>query len=229
LIDQSVARYRKRMEDELVSRVETAIIHLEAHREPVTQAAISRLVGVNKNTLRRNAKVRSLLEQYERLNHHHTKQFLSRENELIAKLEAAIKKLEISGLQITQQTVCGMADIQFRALRNYTRAKSFLVDSVKGHQALLLEEFLSFEEELVVKVERAIQQLEAQGEPVTKKAVAKIIGMSPTTLYHYPRLITLLEQIELKRRLYLAEQARSYQVMLVAKVEEAICHLETLG
>ena len=155
LIDQSVARYQRRMEDELVARVESSITHLEAHGKPVTQAAISKLVGVHRNTLRRNARVRSLLEQFERLNHHHTKQFLLRENELIAKLKVAIKKLEISGLQITQQAVCEMAGIQLSALRNYTRAKILLVNSVKRHPALLLEEFLSSDEELVVKVERS--------------------------------------------------------------------------
>jgi hypothetical protein len=96
-------------------------------------------------------------------------------------------------------------------------ASSAHLDHHRAKRALLSEN------EMVVKVKRAIEHLETSGEPVTQRSVSRIIAMPASSLYYYPKVISILKDVVRDKR----NQSRLVQTQLreeelVTRVLEAI-------
>jgi hypothetical protein len=235
LVEQSVSRYRNRVldqkqqqEEKLVVEVESAIEQLKTQEATITQTALCKSVGVPLGKLRRYPRVRPLLEQYPTQDPSKERRFVARENDLVTRIELAVEELISSEQPLTQSSICEIVGIDSSNLRQYPQARVVLLHLISQHSSGLPKKALEGEE-LVVRVQEAIEELEARGERVTQQAVGKIVGVPPVRLRKYTQLSYLLEQMAVKRRQHISKQRQLHQEEFVEKAKEAIQKLEGLG
>jgi transcriptional regulator with XRE-family HTH domain len=235
LVEQSVSRYRNRVlnqkqqqEEKLVEEVESSIEQFKTQGATITQTALRKSVGVPLGNLRRYPRVRALLEQYPSQDPSKERRFVARENDLVTRIELAVEELISAGQPLTQSSICEIVGVDSSNLRQYPRARVVLLHLISQYGSSRPKKVLSGEE-LVVRVQVAIEELESYGQRVTQQAVGKMIGIPPVRLRKYPQLSHLLEQIAVKRRQHLSKQRRLHQAEIVEKAKEAIQELEALG
>ena len=234
IVEQYRARnHEKRVlqkEDELVRKVEETVRQLKAGGEVITQRAIGEIVGVDPSSLKWYPRVAVLLEQHASKLHYDSRgQSLLRERELMIKIEAAIAQLEATGQPITQRTIARVVEVPLPNLKVYERIDTHLkqVASRRHLDHHRAEEAILSENEMVVKVERAIEHLEASGEPVTQRAVSRIIGIPASSLYYYPKVIAILKSVVRDKKHYSRlVQTQLREDDLGTRVLEAIESLE---
>ncbi|HYT45073.1 MAG TPA: hypothetical protein VEP90_22290, partial [Methylomirabilota bacterium] len=220
-------------EDELHEQVEQAIIRLKDLNKNATQSAISKEVGIPLSELRCYPRVKMLLEQCSsQLYSASRKESLANEDAIIVEVKKAIVQLDTIGAPITQKAIGQIVGIPVSVLRSYSRVYALLMQ-VAGRDRLeqyRTEQAFLHEDELVVKLEKAVELLESLGEPVTQRGVSRIMGLSSATLYYYPKLVSRLNGIvsDKRRQSYLS-QAKTREDELVTKVSEAIEQLQLLG
>ena len=186
-------------EDRIIDEVKEAIAHLESIGVLITQKAISEIVGRPVGALKSYSRVRALLMQVagqDRLEQLHTEQANLHEDELVVQLEEAVKLLESHGEAVTQRAISRIMGLSATALNYYPKLVSRLngMVSKKRRQSKLLQA-KAREDELVIKVLEAIEQLQLLGQTITVIAVARIIKVSDNKLRHYPRVREILKQI----------------------------------
>ena len=86
-----------------------------------------------------------------------------------------------------------------------------------------------FEDELLVKVQAAAQQLRDQGQKVTRRSIGEIVGVDPGNFTAWPRVKALLDELLGVYRPNILIPARQREDALLIKVEQAILQLEQLG
>jgi hypothetical protein len=237
LLEKYSVRKQKRekllCEDELLERVENAIRRLMKLNKNATLKAISKEVGISLSELRCYPRVKTLLEQNS--NHLYAasrEKSLVNEDRIIVEVKKAIAQLDSSGLPITRRAIGEIVGIPVSTLRHYSRVYVLLMQVAGQHHLKQYHsEQASFhEDELVVKLEKAVELLESLGEPVTHRGVSRIMGLSAATLYYYPKLVSRLKGIVSdKRRQSKLSQAKTREDELVTKVSEAIEQLQILG
>jgi Asp-tRNA(Asn)/Glu-tRNA(Gln) amidotransferase A subunit family amidase len=104
------------------------------------------------------------------------------------------------------------------------------VTSIYHEDRRRAEQAILSEDELVAKVEKAVEQLESLGKSVTQRAVSAMIGIPASSLYYYPKVIAFIKGvIKDKRRQSLIVQMQLREEELVKKVGEAIENLRASG
>lgn len=183
-------------EQTLVTEVQQAITQLQQHGQPIRQRAISNIVGLSPTGLRYYPRVRAILQA----NNGHPPP--RNEDELIAKIQAALASLEASGIYITRKAIAALIGVSSCTLMYYPRVKAFLTEHVsqkaQEHRAKHRQRR---ETELVVKVQQAIETLTESEQPLTQKAVCEIVEMSSVNLKRYPGVKRLLQQHNLIKSL----------------------------
>src|SRR5947208_2202590 len=111
-------------ESSLIVHVETAMKQLEALGHPVTQTAISRMLRVPRHKFGMYPRIRTLFEQ--RADQYHHYQTKHREDELLIKVEEALRQLERLRMPLTQKNICAIVGKSPDALRRYPRVKDLL-------------------------------------------------------------------------------------------------------
>ncbi len=174
LLEKYIVRKQKRekllCEDELLERVEKAIRSLMKLNKNATLIAISKEVGISLSELRAYPRVKTLLEQSSsQLYSASREKWLVNEDRIIVEVKKAIAQLDSSGLPITQKAIGEIVGIPVSTLRHYSRVYALLRQVAGQHR---LEQYHSeqanfHEDELVVKLEKAVELLESLGEPVT--------------------------------------------------------------
>lgn len=210
--------------------VQRAIAYLEEIGEPATTRRIGNLVGVDPTYFRDHPHINMLLK--ESMMKYHTfydlKRNQEKEEELLLKVEVAIQELEASHQPVTQRSIGRIVGKRPEKLKVYPRIEALLQQKANWSQRQQ-EQVRSHEDDLLVRVEIALQQLEALGKAKTLRAVGQIVGVSSTNFRLYPRVRDLLMQhIEAYRERYeplVSEQ----ETHLLAKVIEAIELLENKG
>src|SRR6266699_3170900 len=237
LLEKYIVRKQKRekllCEDELLERVEKAIRSLMKLNKNATLIAISKEVGISLSELRAYPRVKTLLEQSSsQLYSASREKWLVNEDRIIVEVKKAIAQLDSSGLPITQKAIGEIVGIPVSTLRHYSRVYALLRQVAGQHR---LEQYHSeqanfHEDELVVKLEKAVELLESLGEPVTHRGVSRIMGLSAAALHYYPKLVSRLNGIiSEKRSQTKLFQAKTREDELVTKVSEAIEQLQRLG
>ncbi len=83
---------------------------------------------------------------------------------------------------------------------------------------------------MALNVEKAIAQLKINGEPITQRSVSRILGVPASSLYYYPKVITILKSVVREER-YQSQlaQAQLREDDLVTKVLGTIENMRTSG
>ena len=237
MVEQYAARnHRDRIyqkENELLEKVEAAIERLTALGERITQRAIARIVGVDPSQLKRYPRVAALLEQYaSKLRYDSRGQSQSREEYLIAEVRKAIKQLEDANQPITRQAIAELLGVLPSYLTIYERVDTLLKQvASRAHLELYRsEQSRSSEDAMALNVEKAIAQLKMSGEPITQRSVSKILGVPASSLYYYPKVITIIKTV-VKEERYQSQLALTQlrEDDLVTMVLGAIENLRTSG
>ncbi len=270
----------------LAIKVEGAIKLLEDHGQPVTQAAVSRLIGIPRAYLRRYPSIKALFEQRAGQYYRHQVELAcQREDQLVVGVLGAIAQLQAAGLPVTQRNVSEIVGKHKSTLQRYPRVKELfsqkgrllqnypeaqakgcatarrkekparnpkeigitgissigqiveasqqeMAGSTQGEkrQQSPRGQIQRREEDLIVKVKASIRSLVALHQLMSMQAICREAGLQPTTLYRYPRIISLIrEAVEKSRPCELSQRFQQREEELVLGVLRAIEQLESLN
>jgi len=123
-----------------------------------------------------------------------------REEELVCRIQLAAETLKAQGRPLLQLAVCELVGMSLSALSDYPQAKAALSWVAQEQRRDIPQQNQRREQELVLQVEQAIGCLQAEGKRVSKRAIARRVGMSTTALSAYPRVEAILTQAILQER-----------------------------
>jgi Family of unknown function (DUF6262) len=185
-------------EEELVRKVEEAIVDLSSARRPITQSALGRMIRIRPAVFMQYPQVVVLLEQYEVKKR---PQASVREEEWRCRVQEAIGICKASGQPITRESLSSMVGVHRICLARYPSVKELMTRAtVEDRQQRKELRFQKREEELIEQVLNAIQQLQNEGKRVTIKDVGRKIHVSASILYDYPQVKTILERARIAQR-----------------------------
>jgi hypothetical protein len=239
--NRSAAELRaQQREQELVEHVLAAVRELEQLGRLVTQLDISRIVGKPPYRLKRYPQVRTVLEQFDKGNHS-SQAVRSRssrpvvravrtEDEIVMRVREVIHQGEAAGRIPSKRVIAKMVGISLDDLLQFFPKVVPILNQVaqKGLDDRR-ERVERHEDELVEKVLKAIEHLEALGKRVTLKEISIIVGASPENLKHYPRVRVILAQVVAKNSKIASERARLYEYELIGRVLDAAVKLDLSG
>ena len=192
--NQNTIRPMYQREDELVTKVQQAIESLKQQEKTVSQRTVSEIVGLSPIGLCYYPRVKAILQA------NNCQNLPQDEDELIDKIQAALISLESAGAMVSKKAVCAIIGVTPGILEYYPRVRAFVSAQIterrQEHQA---KQRQRRENELVTKVQQAIELLISRGKPVTQIAVCEIVQMSSVNLKRYPRVRLLLMQYGLVR------------------------------
>jgi transcriptional regulator with XRE-family HTH domain len=218
-------KHRELRQEEIYERVRVAINHLEALGIPVTRRALADLVGVSAPVFRYYPKVKALVDQHTGRQEAAGELPSTREDELVAQVEHAITQLQSLGQPFTQGAISEMVGVRVSVLLNYPRVNALLkqVTSIYHQDRKRAEQALLSEEVVAANVEKAVRQLECLGKLVTQRAVSTMMGVPASSLYYYPKVISLIQSVIKDKRLQsIAVQTQLREEEWAMKVTRAI-------
>jgi hypothetical protein len=205
--------------------VEAAIELLKANGQRLTRAAISRIVAVPVPKLKTYAQVKDVLMQHVPT----TRQEQFQEEELIEQIEDAVRKLTDNGQIVTQRTVAKLVGISASGIKNYPRAKALIDRHSSWYHYYTRRQLSTLGDELLVKVEDAIGQLQKDGQPLTQYSIGSVLEISPYILKGYLQVRRVLEQFEEGYREHRTERVLQREEVLLEKIKAAVTHLMSRG
>lgn len=233
LIEQSlcssslkVSRSKKRLEEgEVFEKVEAAIEQLKVLEQVITLPAICDAVDISLPTLKEYPSVSSLLDQcideyYQTLR----RQTQIHEEKLKVKVEQVACELETRGEIVTAAAIAEILGMDDSSLAYYPSVKMFLQQYEASNPSHLQKEVL-----LMGKAKAAIQQLKAQGQPFSMKALCSVIGCTRDSLKEYPKVEVLIKQSIEGNRVLRFQRMQRRAVEEEVRIKSAIRQLESQG
>jgi len=223
-------------EEDLLIRVEMALQQLEALGKAKTLHAVGKLVGVSSSNFKLYPRVRDLLMQRIDAYRERYGPFVSeQEKHLLVKVVEAIELLEKKGYPVTQVAVSRLTGISVQKIMKHSSIRSLFEQRAEQQYEYQAIQRKQREEELLVKVEEAIELLKKLGKPITQQSLGDIVGNSPDTLRKFVRVRELLIQYPTSQQLYSETFARTYEDKYTEKVrkirqreEELLTEIKTL-
>src|SRR2546430_15301164 len=153
---------------------------------PLTQKNICAIVGKSPDALRRYPRVKDLLQQHNRLSQSR-KRFLAKikGDELHQRIEAIIRELEDLGQSVTLAAICSRIGIRQEELIHYPQIETLIKQIKENYRQHRLEQAKQCDEQLLAQVEAAIRQLAETKQPISIRAIGRIVGLSPSGFYRY--------------------------------------------
>jgi hypothetical protein len=212
--------------EKLKAKVEQVACELETRGEIVTAAAIAEILGIDDSTFAYYLSVEMFLQQYKKGNPRH----LQKEEQLMGKAKAAIQQLEAQGQPFSMKALCRVIGCTRDCLKEYPEVEVLVKQSIEANRALRLQQMQRRAVEEEERIKLAFRRLEAQGQPITLRAVSKIIDKSPKQLYHNPNIVDFIKnEVKAKRHEYRMRQRQMREDELVDLVLQAREQLQILG
>ncbi len=210
--------------------VQKALKYLEEIGEPATTRRVGKLVGVDPTYFKYHPHLNVLLKESaeKTRSSNHIKNIQRKEEELLIKVQNAIQELEESNQPVTQRAIGRIVGKRPDKLKTYPLIKDLLQQRAYWPQRQK-EQSLCREDDLMLRIEAALQQLEESGQRKTLSALGQIVGIDPDLFKFYPRVRELLMQRVDTYRERFERLALQKEMALLAKVEEAIELLNKLG
>ena len=236
IIDRAAEEYRAmRLEqrgDELISDLQEAFDTLTSKGEAITRRAIFREFHVKVLNLELYPRARVFLDQLVppqtgkqargeegELSSHvrearekRMHQFQQREEELIRQISTAIENLLAHNVWVSQEAVARFLKVASRTLNRYPRVRVHLGQAVRDAQE---KQINKREEELLIRMELAVRQLEAQRKTVNMSSIAELLHMTTGALRNYSRVWAAVKQV-------LSEHAESKVQSREARLADSI-------
>ncbi len=166
------------------------MVSLSEHGESIRVETVARKVKISKAVLMQYPQVVVLLEQH---GYQKRKPRSERVEELLGLVKDAIDACRMSGQPITQERISDKVGITRGSLYRYAEVRTLMTQAANEHKQQRRERrFQTREEELTQQVITALQQFRDTNRRISKKAVAKAVGVS-NLCSHYPKVKTLIE------------------------------------
>jgi len=183
-------------EDELLKRIEQAIVQLESWGEHLTQRRICAIVGMTYGGLILYPRVKAKLLQVSAKSPEMVgRQKRLREERLLEPTRQAIQQLASCHEPLTQQTVCEAIGISREQFKQYPRLNALLQQHHESSPGYKREVQLR-EEELVARVQEAINLLTSRGQSLTPRRICQTVGLPSIRLEHFRRVKKLVDQYQ---------------------------------
>jgi hypothetical protein len=216
-------------EEQVLTQVEEAIRHLQVRGLPVLPGTIGELVGRSVRDLHMYPRVSTVLNRHKlergrqtvRLDHR-------REEELVQRVEQAIKQVEFLGKPVTQRRVCAVVGMTYQWLIQYPRVKAILLPIASTRPENVTRRLHREDQKLLEQAEQVIRQLETWGEPVSPGRICELMGISRERLSTHPRLKALVDQYH-ENGPESRHRTREREAELVKRVETVIAQLASSG
>ncbi len=184
---------REQLEGDIVVQVEAALLRLKEQGKPLTKQAISEESGVGLSRLEGypdvNVVVERTIAEYWRIHRRERN-----ENILLFNAQEALKRLEEEGRILTREAIAQSIGLSAHNLNYYPKVVTYIREVCEEARKKALEiRFQLREETLACNVLSAIQQLYSRKEPITRKAIGRIIETSVPALRHYPRVKSIMD------------------------------------
>lgn len=111
-------------EAELVHKVEQAVAQLQQQAAPISQKAIVDWVGLSKSTLMSYPRVKAILKA------NSAARLGQDEDELLARVQAALATVEASASRVSKQAVGTIVGLSIYTLKRYPRVNAFLTEQI---------------------------------------------------------------------------------------------------
>lgn len=222
------AQERYRSEQRLLDLARQAIDHLRQQKQPVTQKAVTNMIGCSDDSLhKRHPAVYDLV-----LQHRDTpigsrypcpvpsRPKYQREAELLTRVQEAITELECEGASLSQKAIADRVGLSNSGLKYYPQLKAILqpydARPTRQDETMLLKKVLT-----------ALAQLEAAEVPITIKAISQVVGLNDSTLRGYSQVKAfLIAHILDKKQEHYTKQRQQREAELVKRVQQAIQTLQ---
>ena len=116
------------------------------------------------------------------------------EQEWVEKVNRAMECLQAEGKPVTQVAICHLVGMSSKGLFRYPRVKTILLQVADAYRLRMCQQNEQTLQALAANVQRSISELKSQGQPVTKKTVAKSIGVSRGILNYHHEIRMLFAQ-----------------------------------
>ncbi len=179
--DQQIAAQKTQR----AAAVSQAVDTLREQQQPLTQAAICHLAGLNESAPRHHLDLKTFIDPVLEA------QQAEYEQHLLRRVTEAVTDLRQRGQRVTMPAVCQIVGMSLAGLRQHPQ----VVERVRCVRAEIREDY---ETQLVERIEQAVQQLQATGEPLTQKAICEVIAMSPNTLRYYHKAKTVVDAVAIR-------------------------------
>ncbi len=178
--------------DQVVATLEAVLAAAEADgRGPLTLDELGRRAGIRLKPWRRHPQVKGLLDRVRQ----RQRRYIHDEEEVRARVVAAIRILEGRHERVTQRAVGDAVGLSVRRLTDYPGIKDVFAHIASARPDIVAREAHLREQTLLREVEQAVATLRGQGRTPTRPAVARLVGKSPATLKHYPKVRDLLDRM----------------------------------
>ncbi len=210
-------------EEKLVNKIQQAIIILEQQGDPVTQQAVAQMIGTVMRIFTMYPQIRKLWAE------HKARWRRQREDELVNKVQQAIDCLKQQGKRVSRRAVCKIVGLTPVSLQRYHPTAWAVLEQQSDYESSWrngnfnrVRPMYQREDELVNKVQQAIESLRQQGKTVSQRTVSEIVGLTLPSLHYYPRVKAILQANK-------AQNLPQDEDELIDKVQAALISLETVG
>jgi hypothetical protein len=149
---------------------------------------------------------------------------LSRGEYLQQVMEQAMVYLQQAAHPVTQESVAACIQVSVPTLRRYPESRAILKTIAQTNKASRHQRQNA--DETLAAVNAAIEALEAQGQPMTRAAIAAIVGVHPTSLSHYPDVKAVVERVSEHHKAQMVTEAQQEEDRLLALARDAVIRLK---
>jgi len=151
--------------------------------------------------------------------------YLASEEWVMERVQEAVRHIEISGQRLTLKAISAATGFSEAGLYKYERVKTFIRGMLYHKPSPSHTQDPLYEDELLEKAWRAIQELTQAGKPITHQAVCSLIGISSKTFFRHPKVKKLVGRFvdyDLQQRKHTEECERAF----LEKVRMGVLDLE---
>jgi len=182
-------------EADLMEQVHQVVVHIRERKLRLSQVEVSTALHLTVSSLCRYPRVRESFTQISQARQQqallHRQQV---EQALVDQFTQAMASLQAEGKLVTQIAVCRRMRRNSRGLTQYPRVKAMMDVLAEDYHRRLEQYQKQRLQALITGVQSAITRLQEQGEPVTKLAVAKMLGISRGLINFHPEACLIFVQ-----------------------------------
>jgi transcriptional regulator with XRE-family HTH domain len=181
-----------RQETRLLNQIQQVVNDIQEDGHRLSQEKVSRAMGSHRSSLKNYPKLKAALIQISQERQHEDllrKQ--QQEQDWVEKVNWAIACLRTDGKRVTQMAISGLVGMCPKGLFHYPKAKAILLEVANNNKRKWRQQTV---QTLSAKVQASILELKALGQPITKRTVARLIGVSRGQINFYPETRLLFAQ-----------------------------------
>jgi len=188
---------QRRHGEELEKKVKNAIKFLRNNQEPISFRAITRLLGIARETLIMRPTIKTMIEQARAENRKETE--ISRESHIEIRVTSLIEEFKMQGKPITQVNISQGLGVSVH-LFDHRKKLAKMVEEERQNQNLL-----SVYESRVAII---LKELESQAIPISQTRVAQALGVNKILFQRQKVLAKMIEEARQNQKLLSVYESR---------------------